>query len=500
VSEAETPVVGASRPYRLGATAIVLVAFAFHVARILLAPVPVSDNDVSRWLTVCALETSGSFVVGARVQHRDGSYGHRGLVKEMPTVDIVTDPATNSVYSSKPPLLPLLLFGVTKPVLAVTGWDCVGQLRSVGRTVTLLTFGPLLLLYLLALAGILGRLRVTATDALVVLGVGAFATLATTFATVVTNHFPAAVGCAVALYSLLRADDETRARWLWWVVGGLGAGVAASQEPPAALLVVGGGAVAWRQGGLRGVLFFAQPAVLPILLSLGATAAVFGDPLLLFGGRDEHWTKYPGSYWHAPTGLDASGNEGLAYGFHFLLGHHGWLSLTPIFVLAVAPIVAAVRGRGTRPWLAPTLATVVVLLLPLSLEHYINVKRYVWFQPISLYVLFVALYPWGWWRDASARPIARLALFCSVPTLSFYLAYTTNYGGITSGPRWLVWLIPLWLYALAPELRVARAGWPRRVVVATLIGLSLVSSLTPGLSPFRHPWLFELWQRAFGGA
>ena len=45
---------------------------------------------------------------------------------------------------------------------------------------------------------------------------------------------------------------------------------------------------------------------------------------------------------------------------------------------------------------------------------------------------------------------AGMTLAVSVVVVGFYVVRTNNYGGNTSGPRWLFWLTPLWLLAIPP--------------------------------------------------
>ena len=80
---------------------------------------------------------------------------------------------------------------------------------------------------------------------------------------------------------------------------------------------------------------------------------------------------------------------------------------------------------------------------------------------------------------------AAMTLVVSVVVFAFYLTRTQsyNYGGFTSGPRWLFWLIPLWLLAIPPAAdRLAgiagRAGAVRGA--ARVLG---VLGVLPGREP-----------------
>ena len=72
-----------------------------------------------------------------------------------------------------------------------------------------------------------------------------------------------------------------------------------------------------------------------------------------------------------------------------------------------------------------------------------------------------------------------------------FWASTNNYGGWSSGPRWLFWLTPLWLLAIptaADRLAASRGG---RVLAAVLLGVSVLSVFYPAWNPWRSPWILQ---------
>jgi hypothetical protein len=83
--------------------------------------------------------------------------------------------------------------------------------------------------------------------------------------------------------------------------------------------------------------------------------------------------------------------------------------------------------------------------------------------------------------------------------LGFYIfgvkSTTTNYGGWSNGPRWLMWLTPLWLLALLPVadwLAPRRAG---RAVALLLLAVSILSMSYQQWNPWRHPWLYAIMEQ-----
>ena len=100
-------------------------------------------------------------------------------------------------------------------------------------------------------------------------------------------------------------------------------------------------------------------------------------PYYLYSNSDYY--RYEGSYWLHPTGIDAANEPKWLYLFHLLLGHHGMLSLTPVFLISLTGML-----------------------------H-------------------------GWRRDW----LQRMGLFLSLLMIGFYTVWTSNYGGACQGPRWL---------------------------------------------------------------
>jgi hypothetical protein len=187
--------------------------------------------------------------------------------------------------------------------------------------------------------------------------------------------------------------------------------------------------------------------------AIGQWKPAYGE----FGGP---WYEYEGSIWRTYPGEVRTGIEWasrvetrLGYAFHFLVGHHGVFSLTPVWVLAVVGAVA-----GTRDWAAGR----------------------------------------GKAADERTRQLrltAALTLVVTVVVTGFYLFLAQkrwNYGGWTSGPRWLIWLTPLWLVCLVPVAdRLGGRRWGR-LLGYLLLGVSVLSASYPAWNPWRHPWLYNL--------
>lgn len=406
-----------------------------------------SSNDRSRWATVRALVDEGTFVIGRRDPSAVSStnkYGDVGIVFEdgWGTVDKVLHPETGEYYSSKPPFLATLVAGEYWLLQRAFGWTLTDRpwevVRSVLFTVNWLPF----VIYLVVLVGLVERLGSTDWGRLIVLAAAAFGTFLTTFLTTLNNHWPAAFAVTLAVASAMPIWNEQR-RELWrFIVAGFFAVFAACCELPAAafaaalLLALAGTApiralVGFSLGGLPPLAFFFVSNYLAVGM-LTPVQALFGS----------EWYLYEGSHWlniqRNPRGIDAAADPLPVYLFHLLAGHHGFFSLTPIFLLSLVGIGLGLTSRQ------PTLRTLA------------------WMTPMV-----------------------------SLIVLGFYLFKTNNYGGWTSGPRWFFWLIPLWLVMLLPAAdRLAHWRWGR-ILTLVLLGLSALHAAYPAWNPWRHPSLYN---------
>jgi hypothetical protein len=269
-----------------------------------------------------------------------------------------------------------------------------------------------------------------------------------------------------AIYPLVLAFMQNRDMTPGGYLGcGFFAGLAATFELPAAALVAALGVPLLMARARPTLLFFLPGALAPIVALFACNYAALGTlqpPYSQFGGpwynfEDSHWSK-----WGTPLGkgIDFNREPTAVYAFHLLLGHHGWFSLTPIWFLALGGLI----GLGIR-----------------SAKDVRN--------------LFAGRATGTGWTP---ELFAAMTLVVSVVVFGFYLTRTQsyNYGGFTSGPRWLFWLIPLWLLVIPPaadRLAGSRVG---RLFCAVLLGFSVLSVFYPAANPWRHPWILNLMEFA----
>ncbi|MBY0229517.1 MAG: hypothetical protein K2W96_09580 [Gemmataceae bacterium] len=408
------------------------------------------SNDRSRWATIRALVDEGTFVIGKRVKWDDKGTD-AGIVFEdgFGTVDKVLHPERLEYYSTKPPLLTLLAAAEYAALKKTLGWRMAEDRWLVVRAV-LIAFNLLpFALYLLLMAGLVRRFSSEAFTLYYIAAAAAFAGMAWPFLVTFNNHVPATVAAALAVWCAVRiALEDDAPRWLW-AVGGLASGFAFSCELPALSLL---GALllflALKSAG-RAMALFLPLALLAPAAQTVADYVQLGQVTPTYAQFGTEWYEYPGSHWlpEGKTGIDYARRNGetrAVYAFHLTLGHHGWFSLMPVWLLALPGI-----GLGLR-----------------RLNDGDRVRRT--------------------WAMASL-----LCLLVSIAVIGFYLYKSDNYGGWCNGPRWLMWLSPLWLVAMIPVLdRLGKSRWGVALALVLLVA-SMMSMSYQSWNPWRHPWIYN---------
>ena len=242
---------------------------------------------------------------------------------------------------------------------------------------------------------------------------------------------------------------------------GFFAAFAATFDLPALALLAGLGLLLLLANTRRTLFIFVPAALVPIAAYFATNHAALGELMPAYEKFGGPWYNFDGSHWSKRgtpfgKGIDFNDEPTSTYAFHLLLGHHGWFSLTPVFLLALGGLI----GLGVR-------------------------------SAADVKALFS-----GAGKGVPITPplFAALTLVLSLVVFVFYLTRTNsyNYGGFTSGPRWLFWLIPLWLIAIPPaadRLAGSRGG---RLICAVLLGFSVLSVFYPAWNPWRSPWIQQL--------
>jgi hypothetical protein len=478
-----------------------------------------SANDRSRWCTIRSLVDYGTYQIDEVIDDRHPRTKRR-FWNTIDRVRHVGRDGREHDYSSKPPLLSTLLASQYWVIQRLTGMRLDERPEYVMRLMLILTNVLPLAVYLLVLGVMVDRLGTSDGGRMLVMAVAAWGTFLTTFGVTLNNHIPAAISTLLAVFVVLAIYRRERAPWWYFVVAGLLAAFAATCELPALSLVAALGVALLWKWPVKTLLLFTPAALLIGAAFVGCNYLAHGTwrpayahrsdgPLLCSVARDQsagepavgplqsalaqqgieitadaviqprsgapdryalwdeatqqrfalvveptevrvhrwnNWYDYEGSYWTSGKRSPIDQGEPCRgiYAFHVLLGHHGVFSLTPIWIFSVVGLV---------------------MLL--------------------------------WRGESPLRGFAVLVLFLTCICLAFYIArpqMDRNYGGMTSGFRWLFWLIPLWTIALVPA-----ADWliGRRwamVVAAVALSISVFSASYSALNPWVHPWIYTYWQ------
>ncbi len=156
------------------------------------------------------------------------------------------------------------------------------------------------------------------------------------------------------------------------------------------------------------------------------------------------------SYWQNRVGIDVGEPSRAEYAFHLFAGHHGIFSLTPIWILSVI---------GVAIWL-------------------------------------------GQRDDRRLRELSLLIAAVTLVVVAFYIMRPQedrNYGGMTTGLRWVFWLAPLWLVTMLPALdvvgdRTTALAIGLRWLALAALGWSAACAVYATWNPWTQPLLFDFFK------
>jgi hypothetical protein len=184
----------------------------------------------------------------------------------------------------------------------------------------------------------------------------------------------------------------------------------------------------------------------------------------------DDWYDYPKSYWlpGSKKGVDLGEPDRWNYVVHLLVGHHGVFSLTPIWFWMLC---------GSIFWLIQG---------PEALSRSTGYRT----ESLDTNPLKGIR---GWLL--SERGIAAALLSVTLACLVFYASREIedrNYGGVSSGFRWLFWIIPGWIWLAIPALdRCASKPFFRGLVYLAIV-LGIVSAVIPWGNPWSQPWPYRI--------
>lgn len=414
-----------------------------------------SSNDRSRWATVRSLVELGTYQIDEIVRQPNWDtidmVKHDDLGRPAPAAD------EGHLYSSKPPLLATLMAGPYWLIHKITGATLADHPYAIGRGLLILFNVLPMAIYFVVVARLVERFGTSDWGRLFVMACAAFATFLSTFVVTINNHLTAAVSAAIALDAALRIWYDAERRPRWFLVAGVFAAFAAANELPALAFFVAVAVGLLYQAPSKTLIAFLPGALVVLAAAEGTNYVAHHSWIPAYAHREagDNWYDYQflrdgkirDSYWSKPEArspIDQGEPKPGIYAFHALIGHHGIFSLTPIWLLSFA-------GMG-------------VLCLRRSPD----------------------------WRALGVL-LASVSLVC----IAFYLLRPQedrNYGGMTSGFRWVFWFAPLWLVGMLPVADwLASCRW-RRGFALVLLGISVLSVSYPTWNPWIHPWLLDFLQ------
>lgn len=414
---------------------IIVVSSAMSFAQVVQSTPLQSANDRSRWATVWSLVERGTY----QIDEIDAAPGWG-------TIDKVRH--EGHFYSTKPPLQSTLVAGVYWCVKRLSGWNLTDHTAQVARFILLLVNWLPRVLSLIVLAMLVERYARRDFGKLFVLAVASWATLLDPFTSSLNNHSPAAICVVLATYPLLRIICDGDHRKRFFVLAGFFSAATFTLELPAALLVAVFGALLLRVNPKKTLSLFVPAALIPVIAFVALNCVVTGSltPFYSSYGSDKYRYEFQGipSYWSNPQGLDRNVDSAWMYFLHCTIGHHGLLSLTPVWLLTLIG------------WLG-----------------------------------------WRRWPDCRPRILLLVGAGLTATVLGFYLTRTQNYnyGGNSVALRWMLWLAPLWLIAMIPVFDAWGSRRSFQILASILLGASVISANLPGSNPWQSTWLLSLMER-----
>lgn len=467
-------------------------------------------------------------IKGLLRQFGDRFHRHVWDIPPFSTVDMICVPDAEGnprFYSSKPPLLSTCAAGVVIGIEKIASWFAGHPytfrdhpMFYMRLTVILLQVIPFLIMVWVI------RLHVVEqTDSTFVqnfcIAAAALATYLTSYAAPLNNHLVAACCVMFAIHAVVRIWRDGRREWYWFLMAGLFGGLCHALELPATLLTVVVWAAVFHKARRRALLISLPAMLIPIAASLYTTYLVTGSvqPIPMRFNEAGGPFHYEGSYWHANKywphngyGIDSLQEPKQWYLFNLVVGHHGFFSLTPLFVIGLIGMGRHLAGSRKRR----------AVLCTLVLAGAVSGVGFLWHsdlggsslswsgvasaasQPsdgpqdspagltalshvawgslkVGLACIKLALTNPGATLDQGADRlwgigfftlvgmlfVVNLGMYLGEPEqrqpwlaaetlvlflviLLFYTFSTNNYAGVSQGPRWLFWTIPFWLLML----------------------------------------------------
>ncbi|HVJ85462.1 MAG TPA: hypothetical protein VM452_07440 [Caulifigura sp.] len=420
---------------------LILIAMVLGTVRLYESAPLQSANDRSRWATVYSLVHYGTY----RIDEIRKFPGWDTIDK----VRLVDEKGEPHFYSSKPPLFSTIVAGGYQVLHRLLRWTIDPRdLSSVHWISVPLLFLINILPTALALGCLASLIRQFAENSFTrsfVLGAACFGTLWSAYLPSLNNHTPA-VCCVIFALRAAIVTSPLQMSAARFAIAGFMAGLAVTFELPAAAFLAGLTVLSFKSSPRLTLFAFLPAAIIPLAAFLALNVVATGDWKPAYASHSDPNGPYHfyengiPSYWIEPKGLDRNVDELGSYFFHCIIGHHGILSLTPVFLLSIVGLM-----RFHKPQ-------------------------------------FSTLAPW-----------LLLGALLTVIVLGFYLAQekSRNYGGVSVGLRWMLWLIPFWLLMMVPAVDLLSGSRSGQGLLLLLMAPSVFSAWFPFDAPWRQPWIFQ---------
>lgn len=415
---------------------MIVASMAIATAKLADAPVLRSANDRSRWCTVWSIVERNTYQIDEIRKHPGWD-----------TIDIVRH--NDHFYSSKPPLFPRMVAEIYRVLKWITGWNLLDHTADMTRLILFLINIVPMGIALWVFSNFIQRYSYDDWNHLFITACACFAVMYLPFLATFNNH-TVAISCfmiaiPLAVRQILEEEESSFSNFLCGALAALGV----CNELPAALLGIALFSMLLHANPRRTMVDFV-PGAAVVLIAFFVTnyqATESWKPFYATYGTSTYVYEHEGvpSYWSDPKGIDRPRDSTATYLLHCTIGHHGILSLSPIFLITLLS------------WAFP---------------------------------------PFYW--QSRLRNFHLLGIFLTVATLGFYLTKTANYnyGGMTVSLRWMMWLIPFWLMSMLPALGfLTRRRWFRGIALV-LMAISTFSAWYPSQSPWAKNWIYQLMEQA----
>jgi len=393
------------------------------------------QNDLSRFVAVDSLANRGVLYVDdspwAKMREtRDGRQFY--MLNDMVY-------AAPHFYSSKPPVLTIILAGVLKVFQAIGAEFRFHPAYRAAKPAFLLTW--LVIGSTSALAFYAFRRKVgeavgaAEADLVTVLTLGG--TLFLSYSTTMNHHTFTAALVLLSFFQLGMAEGTRAVPSGRAALAGFLMGLAAVVDigPGFIFSVAFGLYVLCYLRSWRVLLWFVLASVPPLALHCAVQYETFGTilPVQMLGGVMD----YEGSYWHAPIGPDAWEIPRYKYWLLTLFSARGLFVLSPILLVGAAGLARAVR-EAARPQRAGHGYVALTVLFGMAF--------------LFVYYSFIA---------------------------------GTSFGGACFGMRWYIGFVPLLSFYAARDYGASRGSHRFRSVFYLLGVISVMYALVG----MQHPWL-----------